>query len=83
MISYSHEISSLKTLVKIKNFLVAQIVKNLPVMLETWVQFPRWGSSPGGGHGNSLLYSCLKNSMGGGGWRSAVHREEIDDPEAT
>ena len=41
------------------------------------------GSSPGGGHGNSLLYSCLKNSMGGGGWRSAVHREEIDDPEAT
>ena len=64
MISYSHEISSLKTLVKIKNFLVAQIVKNLPVMLETWVQFPRWGSSPGGGHGNSLQYSCLKNPHG-------------------
>ena len=44
---------------------------------------PWWGRCLGGRHGNSLLYSCLKNSMGGAGWRSAVHREEIDDPEAT
>ena len=24
---------------------------------------PRLGRSPGGGHGNPLLYSCLENSM--------------------
>ena len=73
MISYSHEISSLKTLVKINNFLVAQIVKNLPVILETWVQFPRWGSSPGGGHGNSLQYSCPENPIDRGAWQAIVH----------
>ena len=74
MISYSHEISSLKTLVKINNFLVAQIVKNLPVILETWVQFPRWGSSPGGGHGNSLQYSCPENPIDRGAWWATVRR---------
>ena len=24
---------------------------------------PRWERSPGGGHGNSLQYSCLENPM--------------------
>ena len=28
--------------------------------------------SPGGGNGNSLQYSCLKNSMDGGAWRATV-----------
>ena len=27
---------------------------------------PRWGRSPGGGHGNPLQYSCLKNPHGEG-----------------
>ena len=33
---------------------------------------PGSGSSPGGGHGNSLQYSCLENSMdrGPGGLQS-------------
>ena len=42
--------------------LVAQMVKNLPAMWETWVQWV--GISPGGGHGNSLQYSCLENPHG-------------------
>ena len=32
------------------------------------------GRSPGGGHGNPLQYSCLKNSMSRGVWQSTVHR---------
>jgi len=31
------------------------------------------GRSPGGGHGNSLQYSCPKNPMDGGDWWSTVH----------
>ena len=30
--------------------------------------------SPGGGHGNSLQYSCLKNPIDRGAWRATVHR---------
>ena len=41
--------------------LVAQMVKNLPVMWETWVQSLGLGRSPGGGHGNPLQYSCQEN----------------------
>ena len=29
--------------------------------------------SPGGGNGNSLQYSCLKNSMDREAWRATVH----------
>ena len=29
---------------------------------------PGLGISPGEGNGNTLQYSCLKNSMGGGAW---------------
>ena len=32
------------------------------------------GRSPGGGHGNPLQYSCLKNPMDRGAWRATVHR---------
>ena len=35
---------------------------------------PESGSSPGGGHGNPLQYSCLENSMGRGAWGITVHR---------
>ena len=44
--------------------LVAQMVKNLPVMWETWVQSLGLGRSPGGEHGNPLQYSCLETPMG-------------------
>ena len=54
-----------------KASLVAQIVKNLPPMQETWVQ--SLGRSTGGGHGNSLQYSCQENPHGQGAWRATVH----------
>ena len=33
----------------------------------------RLGRSPGGGHGNSLQYSCLENPMERGAWRATIH----------
>ena len=33
---------------------------------------PKLGSSPGGGHGNPLQYSCLENPMDRGAWRGIV-----------
>ena len=42
--------------------LVAQLVKNLPAMRETWLQ-SRLGRSPGEGKGYPLQYSDLENSM--------------------
>ena len=35
---------------------------------------PGSGRSPGGGHGNPLQYSCLKNPMDRESWRATVHR---------
>ena len=38
---------------------------------------------PGGGHGNPLLYSCLKNFLDRGTWWATVHgRTELDTTEA-
>ena len=34
---------------------------------------PGSGKSPGGGNGNSLQYSCLKNPMDRGAWWATVH----------
>ena len=34
---------------------------------------PVLGRSPGGGHGNTLQYSCLENSMDRGAWWATVH----------
>ena len=34
---------------------------------------PGSGRSPGGGHGNSLQYSCLENLRDRGTWRDTVH----------
>ena len=48
--------------------LVAQTVKRLPAMLETWVRSLAWEDVPGEGNGNPLQYSCLENSMDGGTW---------------
>ena len=39
--------------------LVAQRLKRLPAMQETWVQFLGQEDSPGEGKGNPLWYSCL------------------------
>ena len=44
--------------------LVAQMVKNLPAVQETWVQFLGWVDPLEGGHRNRLQYSCLENPHG-------------------
>ena len=44
--------------------LVAQMVKNLPEMWETWVRSLGWEDSPGEGPGNPLQYSFLENPHG-------------------
>ena len=46
--------------------LVAQMVKHLPAMQETWVRSLGWEDSPGEGNGNPLQHSCLENPMVGG-----------------
>ena len=46
---------------------------------------PGLGRSPGGGHGNTLQYSCLENPMDRGAWWATVHRvhKELDTTEVT
>ena len=45
---------------------------------------PGLGGSPGGGNGNSLQYSCLKNPMAKGAWWATVHGvAESDTPVHT
>ena len=53
--------------------LVAQMVKNLPVMQETQVQ-SLGQISPGEGHGYPFQYFCLENSMDRWAWWAIVHR---------
>ena len=43
--------------------LVAQLVKNLPAMRETWVLSLGWKDPPGEGNGYPLQYSGLENSL--------------------
>ena len=56
------------------------MVKNLHANAGDMGLIPEMGRSPGGGNGNLLQYSCLKNSMDRGAWRATVHRvtEELD-----
>ena len=52
------------------------MVKNLPVDardVKDSGSIPGSGRSPGGGHGNSLQYSCLENPMDQGVWQAIVH----------
>ena len=51
--------------IRIGASLVAQTVKCLPAMWETWVRFLGW-KIPGEGNGNPLQHSCLGNPMDGG-----------------
>ena len=53
--------------------LVDHIVKNLPTMRETWLQFPGQEDPPGEGNGNPLQYSCLENSKDRGVWPAIAH----------
>ena len=55
---------------------VALMVKSLPAKAGNITDvgsIPGPGRFPGGGHGNPLQYSCLKNSMDRGNWWATVH----------
>ena len=51
--------------------LVAQMVKNLPAVQETWVQSLGCKDYPGEGSGYPRQYSCLENSMDRGAWQTS------------
>ena len=59
---------------------MAQLVKNLPAMQETWVQPLGQEDSPGEGNGNPLQYSCLGNPMYRKAWQTTLHgiAKELD-----
>ena len=55
---------------------MAQTVKRLSTMWETWVQSLGQEDSPGEGNGNPFQDSCLENPMDGGAWWATVHGVE-------
>ena len=52
--------------------LLAQMVKSACSVGDTG-SIPGLGRFPGEENGNSLQYSCLKNSVGRGAWWATVH----------
>ena len=50
------------------------MVKNLFANAGEMGSVPGSGRSPGKGNGNSLQYSCLKNTMDRGAWTATVKR---------
>ena len=50
------------------------VIKNPPASAEDTGLIPGSGRSPGGGNGNPLQYSCLKNPMDRTAWWARVHR---------
>ena len=49
------------------------MIKNLPTMQETWVQYLGQEDSSGEENGNSFQYSFLENSTDRGAWWATVH----------
>ena len=53
--------------------LVAQRLKCLPAMQETWVRSLGWEDPLEKEMATHSLYSCLENPMDGGAWWATVH----------
>ena len=53
--------------------LVAQKVKSLPAMQETWARSLGQEDPLEKGNGYPLQYSCLENPMDSGAWGATVH----------
>ena len=53
---------------------LAQLVKNLPAMLETWARSLGKEDPLETRNGNPLQYFCLENPMDIGAWQATVHR---------
>ena len=54
------------------------VVKNPPANAGDVCPIPGSETSPGGGDGNPLQYSCLENPMNRGAWWAIVHRVAQD-----
>ena len=52
------------------------VIKNLPAYAGDSGLIPGSERSPGGGNGNPVQSSCLKNPMDRGAWRATVHGVE-------
>ena len=52
---------------------MAQMVKNLPTVWETWVLSLGREDLLGEGNGSPLQYSCLESFMDRGAWQATVH----------
>ena len=48
------------------------MVKNQPANAGDTASIPVAGRSPGGGNSNQLQYSCLQETLDGGGWCAAI-----------
>ena len=60
------------------------VVKNLPAMQKTWVQFLGWEDPLEKEMATPLQYSCLENSMDRGAWLATYSpwgRKEADTTE--
>ena len=53
---------------------MAQMVKNLPAMQETWVRSLGWEDPLEKGMATPLQYSCLENFRDRETWQTPVHR---------
>ena len=67
---------------------LALVVKNPPANAENVREeglVPVSGRSSGGGHSNTLQYSCLENPMDRGDWRATVQvgHKDLDKTEVT
>ena len=63
---------------------MAQIVKNLAALQETWVRsLGQEDSLENLGNGNPLQYSCLENPVDREAWQATVHgvEKELDTTE--
>ena len=56
------------------SFLGDSVVKNPPANAGNVGWISGLGRSPGGGDGNPLQYSCLRNPMDRGDWWATIHR---------
>ena len=50
---------------------MAQTVKDLPAIQETWVQSLAWDDPLEKGKATPLQYCCLENSMDRGAWQAS------------
>ena len=67
-----------------QGFLGGSVVKNVPVNERDAGDvdlIPGSGRSSGGGNGNPLQYSCLKNPIDRGAWWATVH--EVTESDTT